>query len=338
MEHALAALAGEHHRRARRRPQGAPGGAVGRAGQVVRERGLPRLLRRQRRHRAAQPARPPGAPGGRRPPDGAAASAGAARQARGRGRPRGPGDPAPPAGRGCHRALPGRRPAGRRRRGPYPGGHRGVGGLRVALGQPGYRPSPRDGPMRVCISAEGRIGLFGIGCCSSLRRSEFEDVDMPYQDARSMLKVRLYPESMLQGHVDEAPVVARHLAPGLLAVVARDLPETVEAVPREHAAAWGIPDDELFRLGYANVADQDQPQVQTRRLDPGFELTTLSGESFFTTTNALWPDRYLQVFSATGALVGVPHRHTVLLHPTRDSSALYAINLLLVSLERMFRQ
>jgi hypothetical protein len=161
---------------------------------------------------------------------------------------------------------------------------------------------------------------------------------MPYQDARSMLKVRLYPESMLQGHVDEAPVVARHLAPGLLAVVARDLPETVEAVPREQAATWGIHDDELFRMGYANVADQDHPQVQTRRLDPGFELTTLSSESFFTTTNGLWPDRYLQVYSATGALVGVPHRHTVLLHPIRDFSALYAINLMLVSLGRMYRQ
>jgi hypothetical protein len=182
------------------------------------------------------------------------------------------------------------------------------------------------------------MGLFGIGCVSSRRRNEFEVVDMPYQDARSMLKIRLYPESMLQGHVDEAPVVARHLAPGLLAVVARDLPETVEAVPREHAAAWGIPDDELFRLGYANVADQDQPQVQTRRLDPGFELTTLSSDSFFTTTNALWPDRYLQVFSATGALVGVPHRHSVLVHSIRDFSALYAINLMLVSLDRMFRQ
>lgn len=161
---------------------------------------------------------------------------------------------------------------------------------------------------------------------------------MPYQDARSMLKVRLYPESMLQGHVDEAPVVARHLAPGLLAVVARDFPETVEAVSREQAAVWGLSDDELFRLGYANVAEQDQPQVRTQRLDPGFELTTLSSESFFTTTNALWPDRYVQVFSATGALVGVPHRHTALVHPIRDFSALYAINLMLVSLDRMYRQ
>jgi hypothetical protein len=182
------------------------------------------------------------------------------------------------------------------------------------------------------------MGPFSIGSASSIRRSEFEVVEMPYQDARSMLKVRLYPESMLQGHVDEAPVVARHLAPGLLAVVARDLPETVEAVPREHAAAWGIPDDELFRLGYANVAGQDLPQVQTRRLEPGFELTTFSSESFFTTTNALWPDRYLQVFPATGALVGVPHRHTVLVHPIRDFSALYAINLMLVSLDRMYHE
>jgi hypothetical protein len=182
------------------------------------------------------------------------------------------------------------------------------------------------------------MGLFGIGCGSSRRRSELEVVDMPHHDARSVLKVRLYPESMLQGHVEQAPVVARHLAPGLLAVVARDLPETVEAVQREQAAAWGIHDDELFRLGYANVADQDQPRVQTRRLDPGFELTTLSSESFFTTTNALWPDRYVHVFPATGALVGVPHRHTVLVHPIRDFSALYAINLMIASLDRMFRQ
>jgi hypothetical protein len=182
------------------------------------------------------------------------------------------------------------------------------------------------------------MGLFGIGCGRSCRRSELEVVEMPHHDPWSVLKVRLYPQSKLQGHVDQAPVVARHLAPGLLAVVARDLPETVEAVQREQAASWGIHDDELFRLGYGNVAAQDQPQVQTRRLDPGFDLTTLSGESFFTTTNALWPDRYVHVFPATGALVGVPHRHMVLVHPIRDCSALYAINLMISWLDRMFRQ
>ncbi|HEY2958425.1 MAG TPA: hypothetical protein VGM21_09495 [Actinomycetota bacterium] len=161
---------------------------------------------------------------------------------------------------------------------------------------------------------------------------------MPHHDPWSVLKVRLYPDSLLEGHADQAPVVARHLAPGLLAVVARDLPETVEAVGREQAAGWGVHDDELFRLGYGNVAAQDRPLVQTRRLEPGFELTTLSGESFFTTTNALWPDRYVHVFPATGALVGVPHRHMVLVHPIRDFSALYAINLMIPSLDRLFRQ
>jgi hypothetical protein len=181
------------------------------------------------------------------------------------------------------------------------------------------------------------MGPFGIGFGRSCRRGQLEVVDMPHHDPWSVLKVRLYPD-MLQGPVDEAPVVARHLAPGLLAVVARDLPETVEAVHREQAASWGVPDDELFRLGYRNVAAQDQPQVQTRRLEPGFELTTLSGESFFTTTNALWPDRYVHVFPATGALVGVPHRHLALVHPIRDFSALYAINLMMPSLDRMFRQ
>src|SRR5436189_868173 len=107
-------------------------------------------------------------------------------------------------------------------------------------------PANKAGIRRARIPGPGRMGLFGIGCGRSCRRSELEVVEMPHHDPWSVLKVRLYPQSKLQGHVDQAPVVARQLAPGLLAVVARDLPETVEAVQREQATSWGIHDDELF--------------------------------------------------------------------------------------------
>jgi hypothetical protein len=167
-------------------------------------------------------------------------------------------------------------------------------------------------------------------------RAELADLDR----ARPLLKVRLYPESMLRQRAGTRPppMLARRLAPGLLAVLAWDLPDAVQVVPRDHALAWGLGEEELFGLGYANVIDQDRPHVQTSRYDPGFELTTLSGESFFTTTHALWLDRYLAVPPASGALVGVPHRSGVLAHPVRDYSVIHAVRLMLVSLDIMYRE
>jgi hypothetical protein len=161
-----------------------------------------------------------------------------------------------------------------------------------------------------------------------------------FERVRPLLKVRLYHQSIL-GLDDGRPpsVLVKPIPPELLAVLACDLPTTVQTVPLERAAAWGVGEDELFRVGFANVRAQDLPEVSTRRLDPhGVELTLLTGESFFIATSALWLDDLIDVPRQTGALVGIPSRDVVIVHAIRDGRVLHAVQLMLASLDTMFRE
>jgi hypothetical protein len=103
-----------------------------------------------------------------------------------------------------------------------------------------------------------------------------------------MLKVRIYPEDYGAGLPNgELLLVGRPLAPGLIAALAIDYPKTVATVPPDTAGGWGVPVDELFEIGLANVRKQDRPGVQRQPLDGGGSISILIGDSFFTSTWAI---------------------------------------------------
>lgn len=145
-----------------------------------------------------------------------------------------------------------------------------------------------------------------------------------FEQAHPHLRVRLYPEDYAAS-VPDARIVARRPAPGLLAVLALDLPEVVTTVDPDCLAGWRRGEAELFRLGLDNVAAKEVPIPQTMDLPHGSSLTALIGDSFFTASHALLLDRHLDSPCARGALVGVPHRHAVIFHAIRGLSALTAI-------------
>jgi hypothetical protein len=88
-----------------------------------------------------------------------------------------------------------------------------------------------------------------------------DDIDPKpsFESVKSMLKVRIYPADYPASvPTDEELLVRRQLAPGLVAALAIDYPRTVLGVPPDTAAGWGIPIDELFEIGLANVREQDR--------------------------------------------------------------------------------
>lgn len=149
---------------------------------------------------------------------------------------------------------------------------------------------------------------------------------MSTEDAHQALRVRIYPPEFAgEGRI------TRIVAPGLVAGLAIDLPDAVESVSPEQLQAWGLAVEDAFSLGYGNVARHDKPTIGGHRPNGEPELIWLSGNSFFTTTNVMWLDELIGPMPTAGALVAVPHRHAIVVHPMNDlGHTIQAVNLLLV--------
>lgn len=161
----------------------------------------------------------------------------------------------------------------------------------------------------------------------SSRDSEELDAKAGTLDAvRSHLKVRLY-HTDYRDQMGGGGLIHREPAEGLIETLVYDLPGSVRTVPPDHAARWGVPEEELFRIGLGNVkAEQPPPVVQTFDVGKGAAIRALVGDSFFTASHALFLEDHLDGPTPFGAVIAVPHRHAVLFHAIADMRVIPAVN------------
>jgi len=143
---------------------------------------------------------------------------------------------------------------------------------------------------------------------------------------KSCLKVRLYHTDYL-AQMGDTGLIHRVPAEGLIETLVYDLPGSVRTVPPDHVDKWGVPEDELFRIGLDNVRSEQPPPVRQQfDVGKGAVLQALVGDSFFTASHILFLEDHLRPASDFGAVVAVPHRHAVLFHPIADMRVIGAVN------------
>lgn len=159
--------------------------------------------------------------------------------------------------------------------------------------------------------------------------SDSEEIDArsgTLEGVRACLKVRLY-HTDYRGQMGGGGLIHREPADGLIETLVYDLPGSVRTVPPDHARRWGVPEEELFRVGLANVkAEQPPPVTQTFDVGKGGAIRALVGDSFFTASHALFLEDHLESPARFGAIVAIPHRHAVLFHPIEDLRVIGAVN------------
>jgi len=145
-------------------------------------------------------------------------------------------------------------------------------------------------------------------------------------NVREWLKVRLYHTDYLS-QMGGSGLVHRQPAEGLIETLVYDLPGSVRTVPPDHVRSWGLPEDDLFRLGLANVrSERPGPLVQSFDVGKGAVIRALVGDSFFTASHILFLEEHLGGTPEFGALVAVPHRHAALFYPISDLGVMAAVN------------
>lgn len=139
---------------------------------------------------------------------------------------------------------------------------------------------------------------------------------------------RLYDETSIPG-IDGYP--HRELAPGIVEMLALDLPDTVAVVNHDNANKFGGWET-LQRHGIENLRGLEIEQLETLPAPGGGTFNALLGESVYTASRALLlPDLATELTGQRvqedfGWLMSVPNRHQVVWHIIEDATVVSALN------------
>ncbi|MGW6305510.1 hypothetical protein ACWFRQ_32020 [Streptomyces niveus] len=139
--------------------------------------------------------------------------------------------------------------------------------------------------------------------------------------------LRLVPDDAFPAEAASSFGYARHVATGLLEVLALGLPDSVRLLGDRDVAGAGL--EELRAAGRANLVDE--PDYDVTRTDSGAIQHLVSGGSMFVASEALVLDDVARSLTGRelpddGALFTVPSRHFLVFHPLEGANAVGAIN------------
>ncbi|MDP4091403.1 MAG: hypothetical protein Q8930_19330, partial [Bacillota bacterium] len=150
------------------------------------------------------------------------------------------------------------------------------------------------------------------------------------------LAVRIWPKSHAQS-LPEDKLIYREDIEDTITTLVLDLPTSVRSLSMEEAGGWNISLDELFRLGMENVFNNYEVEVSEEDLN-GCKCCLVTGEHMFTATFALSPDWFRKYIGKYGAIVGIPHRHALIVCPINGIEAVGGINVLIQAAYGMNRK
>lgn len=130
------------------------------------------------------------------------------------------------------------------------------------------------------------------------------------------------------------PSISQTIADGVDAVLCVDLPTAVSNLTAEQHALTGRTTPELWELAISQI--DDGLPVHEETLGDG--VTAFAGDSFFVASRVLDLERFAGPVPPSGALVAIPHRHMMLVHPIETTRALTALNTMIGAADHFFRQ
>jgi hypothetical protein len=157
----------------------------------------------------------------------------------------------------------------------------------------------------------------------AIKGRDFDALAADYDQVRPILRVRLMPDESMGG-VPIQGNTARPIAPGVVAVLVYDFPDSTASVHDDHLASWPVSADAAFEQGLANLALEPMPLSDDMEVEPGSSVRLWYGDSFYVATRALRLGEILPD-GTTDALVAVPNRHTLVVHPIVDGGAIPAM-------------
>jgi hypothetical protein len=165
---------------------------------------------------------------------------------------------------------------------------------------------------------------------------EFQSKKHNFEYAKGFLAVRLYHRH----HFDTVGIeniIYEPFADDIMKVLVYDLPHTVSNVKPEDAKLWPKSIDELLKYGSDSVKQRYPVQASHERFNE-FDIWFISDNHLFATNAVLDQEGMHKYTGSKGALVGIPHRHAVLIYPIETLEVVQAINTLIPIIAGMYSE
>jgi hypothetical protein len=177
-----------------------------------------------------------------------------------------------------------------------------------------------DWPASINDHFESLINSFKI-------RSEFKSIENDFEKIRKYLGVKVYHVDFLNT-VGKENTIYKPITDDMVEVLVYDLPTSVESIEVKNLKIWNKQAEELFAQGLINTDSTYQNSISQETLGD-IKIWFIQADHIFTANIILEPEKLSKYIGTHGALIGIPHRHSVLIYPIESLEVTKAINTLI---------
>jgi hypothetical protein len=162
---------------------------------------------------------------------------------------------------------------------------------------------------------------------------EFKQIVHDFSKVKKYIGVRLYSNEYV-AHIGKESAMGKDFAGDIFAMLIFDLPDSVISIQTEQAEKWGKSLEELFDVGQQNIRNNYPIQISREKFND-FAIWFIQGEHFFTPNILFDLNNYPKLVGSKGSLIGIPHRHSVIIYPIENIETATAINQLIPTIYGM---
>jgi hypothetical protein len=162
---------------------------------------------------------------------------------------------------------------------------------------------------------------------ANLFNAEFKKIVDDFDKVKKYIGVRLYNKSYI-AQVGKEQTIVKDFAGDIYAMLIFDLPSSITNVQPEQAEKWDRSLDELFQIGLQNIRDNNPLDISQQKLN-SFTIWFIQANHFFTPNIVFDLNSFPNLVGSKGSLIGIPHRHAVIIYPIENLETVTAINQLI---------
>jgi hypothetical protein len=156
-----------------------------------------------------------------------------------------------------------------------------------------------------------------------------------FNSMKKYLSIRIYPIDYAN-QIGRENLVGRIDIDSSITLLVLDLPSTVRSLKPEEVKKWNVSEDSLFSMGIKNAVAGCQVEISEQELTKTLKVWLVSSDNVFTSTHIFNLHAFPQCIGKFGALLLVPHRHSIILYPINDLGVIEATKILIPLGQRMF--
>lgn len=163
--------------------------------------------------------------------------------------------------------------------------------------------------------------------------TDFNKKIKDFNQIQQYIGVRLYHKEYIET-VGKENTVYRELTDEIVELLVFDLPHTVTSIKPKNISAWNKQTNELFDIGFKNIKSNYPLEISQQDMKD-YKIWFIQSDNVFASNILLDKDDLKKHIGKHGALIGVPHRHAVIIYPIENLEVARAINSLIPIIKGM---